>query len=67
MHDEGLPEKVNKGKLYNTRQMGKLRLRWEDVRTDTSQILGKQGFWKRAEKREERSHLLWEARAQKGL
>jgi hypothetical protein len=53
MKDEGFPKKILNGKPHNTRQMGKPRIRWEDVQKDRSQILEKQGLRRRAEQREE--------------
>jgi hypothetical protein len=45
--DEQIPIKVLNGKFHNTRPVGKLRTRWEDiVWRDTSQILGIKG-WRR--------------------
>jgi len=47
--------------------MGKPRTRWEDVvRRDTLQILGIQGWSRRAEDREEWGHLLGRVRVPKG-
>jgi len=38
---ERIPRKVLSGKCYNTKPVGKPRIRWKDVdRIDTSQILG---------------------------
>jgi len=65
---ERIPEKVLSGKFHNKRLVGKPRTRQEDtVQRDTSQILGIQGWRRRAEDREERRHLLRDAMAQKGL
>jgi len=45
--DERVPKMVLKGKLLNTRPVGKPRKMWADVvQMDTSQILGIQG-WRR--------------------
>jgi hypothetical protein len=68
MESERIPENFLKGRFHNKRLMGKLRTEWEDVVwSDTLQILGIQGRWRRAEDREEWRHLLRDTKAQKGL
>ena len=67
MAGERIPEKVLNGKFQNQRLVGKPRTRWEDVIwMDTSQILGIQGWQRRAEDREEWRHLLRDARPRRG-
>jgi hypothetical protein len=45
MEDARIPKKDLNEKFYNTRPVGKLRTRWEDiVWKDTSQILGTLGW-----------------------
>jgi hypothetical protein len=68
MEEGWIPKKVLNGKFHNTRPVGRPRIRWEDtVQKETLQILGTQGWKRRAENREEWRQLLKEAKAQKGL
>jgi hypothetical protein len=46
MEDERIPKKVFKGKLHNTRLVGKPRTRQDVFQRNTSQILGIRG-WRR--------------------
>jgi hypothetical protein len=67
MQERRIPKKVLKGKFYNTRQVGKPRIRWEEaVQKDALQISETQGWRRRAENRDEWRQLLREAKAGKG-
>jgi hypothetical protein len=53
MKKKGSQKKVLKGKLHNTRSVGKPRRRWEDVvQKDALQILGIRWWRRRAGDRE---------------
>jgi hypothetical protein len=58
-------KRLLKRKFNNTRTVEKPRTRWEDVvQRDELQILGKQGWRRRAGDREQWRRLLMEARSQ---
>jgi hypothetical protein len=66
--EERIPKKVLNGKFHSTRPVGRPRTRWADaVQRDVLQILGTRGWRRRAENRDKWTHLLREAKAQKGL
>jgi hypothetical protein len=54
MEDERIPKMVLNGRFHNTRPVGRPRARWADaVQRDSLQILGTQGWRRRAENRDE--------------
>jgi hypothetical protein len=53
MKSEGISKKFLNGKFHNKRAVRKSRTRGEDVRRDTSQILGIRGWRRPAEHRDE--------------
>jgi hypothetical protein len=68
MEEERITKKVLNGNFHTTRPVGRPRTRWADViQRDALQLLGIRGWRRRAVNRDERRHLLREAKARKGL
>ena len=68
MEEERIPKKVSNGNFYATRPVERPRTRWADVvQRDVLQLLGKRGWRRRAENRDEWRRLMWETKARKGL
>jgi hypothetical protein len=68
MKEERIPKKVLNGNFHTTRPVRRPRSRWADVvQRDALQLLGTRGWRRRAANRDEWRHLVWEAKARKGL
>jgi hypothetical protein len=68
MEDERIPKRGLNRRFHNTRPVGRPRARWADaVQKDSLQILGTWEWRRRGENRDQRRHLLREAKPRKGL
>jgi hypothetical protein len=66
--EERILKKVLNSNFHTTRPVGRPRTRWADVvQRGVPQLLGIRGWRRRAANRDERRHLMREAKARKGL